>query len=191
MTADVGVPIAQAIATAVILGLLVGILGLLAGRSDAVKLAAGAFVITLAGAWLWRLGVVTSLLPVVETVTRTDLDDDGHTGKPEDEGHTLLVNPDRAREKAQRATRHREQAARLADMLGFWRSCQTTGTAERAHGIRPGTPQQASFRGKRDVLFRLGLARWKDDGNHNLGWVLTTDEPTATELLRQHVQSLT
>ena len=188
MTADVGVPIAQALATAAVAGILAGALGLLAGRADALKLATGAFVITLALAWLWRLGVVTNLLQVVETVTRTDLDGDGQPG---DDGHPLLVNPGAARQKAQRAERQREQAAKLADLLTFWRACHVKGTAERAHGVQPGTPQQTAYRAKRDVLLRLGLARWQNEANHNAGWKLTTNEAEAVEILRQHVHDLT
>lgn len=181
--------LAQAVATAGILALLVGILALLAGRPDAVKLAAGAFAVALAGAWLWRLGVVTSLLQVVETVTRTDLDGDGQPGAAD--GRPLLVNPDEARQKAARATQRRAEAAQLADLLGFWRQCATVGTAERAHGIQPGTPQQTAYRAKRDVLLRLGLARWKDEANHNGVWLLTATEADALDILREHVRQLT
>lgn len=192
LRADVGVPLTQAVATAFVVGFLVGVLGYAGGRSDALKLAAVAFALTLAVSWLWRLGVVTSLLQVVEVITRHELTGDDHLGgPPEDDGHALLVNPGQAREKAHRAERHRAQAEKLADLLTFWRACNVNGTAERSHGIRPGTPAQDAFRAKRDLLMRLGLARWANEANHNAGWKLTTSENEAVEILRDHVRNLT
>lgn len=188
--ADFLTPAAQSLFSGLVGGLACAVGAWRIWDGDILTWACGGFVAALGVSWVISLGLVRDLLWSIERVTARDLDGDGAQGKPET-GHTMLENPDRAREKAQRATRHREQATKLADFLTFWRQCATVGTSERAHGVKPGTPGQATFRAKRDTLMRLGLARWKDDGNHNGGWELTTDEATALDLLRQHVRDLT
>ena len=190
LRADFITPAAQSLFSGLVGGLACAVGAWRVWNGDVLTWACGGFVVALGASWVISLGLVRDLLWTIERVAARDLDGDGAQGKPDD-SHALLVNPDRAREKAQRATHHREHAVKLADFLTFWRQCATVGTAERSHGIKPGTPQQAAYRAKRDALVRLGLARWQDDGNHNRGWELTTDEATALDLLRQHVRDLT
>ena len=170
-----------------IAALLAGVLGAVAGRGDTLRIVGVVFVAVLAVAWLWRLGVVDSLLSVVERITQEiDGDEDGD----EDPAHAMTINAGAARADAARKERSSERALRLADLLAFAQRCSTVGCAERSQGIRAGTPQQEAYRVKRDLLLTLGIGRWKNPENHNLGWVLTVKPAEAAELLRHHVMDV-
>lgn len=184
---DLLVPLGQAVVSAVVAALLAGVLAAVAGRGDTLRVVAVSFVGVLALAWLWRLGVVDSLLSVVERVTQ-ELDD----AEPEadDPSHAMTIQAGAARADAGRKERARERALRLADLLAFAQRCATVGCSERSQGIRAGTPQQEAYRVKRDLLLTLGIGKWKNPENHNLGWVLTVDAAEAAELLRHHVMDV-
>ena len=188
-TADVTVPVMQAAITAAIAALVVGGLALVAGRGDVLRLAGGAFVLTLAAAWLWRLGVVDSLLQTIETVTQRDIDGDGQIGKPDD-GHVLVENAGRAREAVAAAADETSRRASTAAMLAFWQKCVQIGTATRDHGARPGTKALEDYEAARDVLFSLGLAKWRNEANHRAGWDVTTDLETGAKIIGQHVKTM-
>ena len=184
--ADLLVPFGQAVVSAGVAALLCGVLAALAGRGDVLRIVGGVFVGSLAVAWLWRLGVVDSLLHVIETITQ-ELEGDELADDP---GHAMTINAGAARSDAARKERSSERALRLADLLAFAGRCATVGCAERSQGIRAGTPQQEAYRAKRDLLLDLGIGRWKSDTNHNLGWVLTVNPAEAAELLRAHVMDV-
>ena len=118
---DVVVPLAQALISAGIGALVVGVLALVAGRADTLRLVGVAFVGILALAWAWRLGIVTSLLQTVERITQEiDGDEDGD----EDPGHAMTINAGAARADAARKERSSERALRLADLLAFAQRCR-------------------------------------------------------------------
>ena len=99
---DLLVPLGQAIVSALVAALLAGVLAAIAGRDDALRIVGGVFVVTLAGAWLWRLGVVDSLLHVIETITQNL--DDADEPETEDPAHTMLENPGQARGRPPRSS---------------------------------------------------------------------------------------
>ena len=103
-SSDVFVPLAQAVITAALVTLLCGVLAVIAGRDDALRIVGVAFVVTLCAAWAWRLGIVTSLLQTVERITQ-ELDGDD---APDDaETHLMAVQPKQARQTVATETRQR------------------------------------------------------------------------------------
>ena len=129
------VPLAQALITAALVTLLCGVLAVIAGRDDALRIVGVAFVVTLCAAWAWRLGIVTSLLQTVERITE-ELDGDD---APDDaETHLMAVQADAARQSVATETRQRTADARLLWLIAFVARCYTVGTSESAQGIKPG-----------------------------------------------------
>jgi hypothetical protein len=109
--ADLIVPFGQALVTGIIAMGLCGVLAAVAGRTDTLRVMAVSFVIVLAGSWLWRLGVVDSLLSVVERITQ---EIDGDEEEAEDPAHAMLENSNQARQAAGRIA---GEHARLPDAL--------------------------------------------------------------------------
>ena len=141
-----------------------------AGRGDTLRIVAVVFVGVLALAWVWRLGVVDSLLSVVERIVQ-DVDDDEPT---DDSGHLMAVQADAARQSVATETRQRTADARLLWLIAFVAKCYTVGTSESAQGIKPG--DRVRYLEARDLLFRLGsgdMARrtkqttWMDDDDES------------------------
>jgi hypothetical protein len=165
--------------------LLCGVLALVAGRGDVLRLVAVSFVAVLALAWLWRLGVVDSLLSVVERIVQ---DVDGFEDPAEDPGHLMAVQPDAARQTVAQATRQTATDDKLLWLISFVARCYTVGTAESAQGIKPG--DRAKYLEARDLLFRLGLAQWRSETNKRLGWDMTTNQAMTVKTLREYVTAV-
>lgn len=182
---DVIVPMMQSIITAIVVTLLIGVLAVIAGRTDVLRVLAVSFVVTLCVSWLWRLGIVTGLLQTVERIVQ-DLDDDDEPA--EDPAHLMAVQPDQARQTVATETRQRVYDERLAWLVGFVNRCYTLGTSESAQGIKPG--DRAKYLEARDLLFRLGLADWRDEQNKRLGWIMKTNQAMTVKTLREHTTTV-
>ena len=143
------------------------------------------FALSLAGGWVWRLGVADSVIWAVESWTKTDLDGDGHQGAP--------ATPIRggesweARQTASKAAQTAAEERRRAELLKFLDKCYLAGTSEGAHGITASGPDRARYTACRDTLMGLGLARWKNPNRPKGGWVMTTDPATAKGVAEKHV----
>lgn len=186
---DVAVPLLQAAITAAALALFAAFVAWRMG-GDVLTWTSGAFVAGLLGAWLWRLGIASQLLWLVEKITHRDLDGDGAEGEPVDDSHGMEVNAPAARAEVAAHVSRRARAERLEDLLAFVTRCATVGTSERALGIRPGTDARTQYQARRDVLIRLGIGKWKDAARPQAGWSLTVALDEATEILRKHVMDV-
>jgi len=141
--------------------------------------------LTLAGSWLWRLGVVDRLLWTVESFTGKDVDGDGVTGRPAIS--FTLANPGQARQDVAREVRQTAQSAEQAELLQFVDACFMKGCGEHAHGVKASGPARQAFIAKRDALMALGVAGWKFPGNPKGGWKLLVSRQRARQLLQKHV----
>jgi hypothetical protein len=178
------VPFATAGGTAIALTIAAGALALAFGWP--VKTVLIIFALSLAGGWLWRLGVADKIIWNVERVTRQDLDGDGTIGAPMT--HLAVIQPEAARQDIARQTRQTTANERLVWLQAFVHRCYVMGCSESAQGIKPG--DRARYLEARDLLLRLGLAVWRDEANKRLGWQMTTDEATAVAIITHHVTAL-
>jgi hypothetical protein len=172
--ADVIVPLGQAMITGALGGgvatlLLAGLSPHFSGNLLHVWAAVALAVATLT--WLVLLRESRSLLWGIERLTRLDLDRDGTAGKPAE--RLVLLNAGMARQEAA----EREKAERVSDFARFVRRLPAKGTALRAW---EGEIGRADYQEYRDVLIRLGWARWNSIGpdgepNERQGWELVMD----------------
>ena len=140
----------------------------------------------LAVAWLAALGLARQLVWRIERFIGDDADDDD---APDDaETHLMAVQADAARQSVATETRQRSADARLLWLISFVARCYTVGTSESAQGIKPG--ERAKYLEARDLLFRLGLAEWRDEHNKRLGWDMTTNQAMTVKTLREHVTAV-
>jgi hypothetical protein len=180
---DVAVPGLQAILTAVALAICAGLLAWAFAWSWRVPVAV--LGLALAGAWLWRLHLVDSLLWAVESFTGRDLDQDQHVGRPQ--VSFTLANPGQARAAVAQETRQTAQSAEQAELGSFLDRCYMVGCGEPAHNVKASGPARVAYTAKRDALMSLGLAVWKNPGNHRAGWKLTASRQRARQILQKHV----
>jgi len=183
--ADFATPALQSLFSGLVGALVAAVVAWKTGGDVVTWLIVG-FVAALAISWAVSLGLVRDLLWTVERITA----DAGDEEPADDAGHGMVMNAGAARQDAGKKERSRERALRLADLLTFAQKCATVGCPERSHGIKPGTPQQEAYRAKRDLLISLGIGRWKNPDNHNLGWMLAVNPAEAAEILRHHVMDV-
>ena len=184
---DLLVPLGQAVITAGIAALVVGVLGAIAGRGDVLRLVGVAFVGVLAVAWLWRLGVVDSLLSVVERITQ---EIDGDEEEAEDPAHAMLENPNQARQTAGRIAEQHAGAIKTAELLSFLTRCAVVGTSEGKLGIGTSPQARAHYAALRDALIDLGIGAWRDPNRRAAGWLLTMTPEQAAPIISRHVKEL-
>jgi hypothetical protein len=183
LESDVFVPGLQAVFTAVAAGIGSGLIAWALEWSWKVPVVI--LGLSLAGAWLWRLGVVSALLWQVESVMQRDFTGDGVAGKP---AHAFTVaNPQQARADVAQQQRTSEQDEKRARLLAFAHRCFTHGTSERAHGVAATGPDRDRYLECRDVLLSLGLAQWRNPERPKAGWVMVGDEAGATDVISRHV----
>lgn len=185
--ADLLVPLGQAVATGIIAALVAAVLASVAGRDDVLRITAVTLSVVLAVAWLWRLGVVDSLLSVVERITQ---ELDGPEEEAEPEAHTMTVNAGQARAEAGRIAGERASTVKTAELLGFVSRCATLGTSEGAQGVKPNQTERARYAELRDMLISLGIGQWKDENRKRLGWSLVLTPTEAAPIIAQHVREL-
>ena len=146
------------------------------------------FAVTLAGGWLWRLGVADQLVWSIEKWTRKDLDGDGYEDNPAN-GYAL-VNPGQARATAGRVAQAGQELTRAAELTAFYRACAIKGTSEGKLGISPAPTPRAAYCKLRDELIALGVGAWRDPARPRIGWDLVLGPDEALPLIEKHVVSL-
>jgi hypothetical protein len=133
--------------------------------------------------WGWRILRSDRLMWRLERLTQHDLTGDGSIGQPPASA-IALINPVVARTTAGNwQPVHSDQER----MTQFVLRCDLHGTSEKNHGVKPGSVAHTNYVECRDALFALGVAAWRDWERPTLGWRLTVDVATATELVRKHV----
>lgn len=187
LRSDVGVPIGQSLFSAFVAALVAAVIAWRLG-GDIIMWAIVGAVGGLAVSWLAALGLARQLVWRIERFIGEDLDGDGNEGKPDDAGHLMAVQADAARQSVATETRQRTADARLLWLISFVARCYTVGTSESAQGIKPG--ERAKYLEARDLLFRLGLAEWRDEQNKRLGWAMTTNQAMTVKTLREHVTAV-
>ncbi|MFA6305722.1 MAG: hypothetical protein WC651_03265 [Candidatus Gracilibacteria bacterium] len=117
-----------------------------------------------------------------------DIDGDGVTGKPEP-GHTILIDPEKARRANEADAADVERLTRVAKLRAFVNRCYEVGsTAEAKHNVKPG--DRAEYLAMRDTLFRLGLADWRVEGKPGAGWRLVHSHFRTLKVIAEHVADL-
>lgn len=180
----VSIPFRQAVITTVMVTVGVGALAWGLGWSARVVLVV--FGISTVVSWFWRLGLADGLVWNIENLTNTDLNHDGAVGKPS----YALLNPWQSQNDAAAIVRATEQDGRADELIRFYRQCATIGTSEGKLGVKPSPAARAAYTEKRDTLFALGVARWKDSARPRLGWEVALDPQQAETLIRKHVMTL-
>ena len=132
--------------------------------------------------WGWRILLGDRLAWKLETITGRDITGDGQVGRP---GALGLINPQAARQEvAQQET----QTSDLPRMNAFVVRCFIDGTPEAKQRIRPNTKERTNYVECRDGLLRLGLARWRNEENHDSGWDMVLDREQTLAIIAQHVR---
>jgi hypothetical protein len=177
------VPLAQALATALVVIMSLGMLAWVFGWRWTIPVAVTA--ITLLAAWLWRLRHSDRLLWRTETWIRRDLNGDGVIGQPMT-GFTLL-NPDVARRAVAAAEAAQTVEDRRQELYAFVDRCFLIGSSEFAQGIRASGPDRERYVRCRDALIDLGIGRWKSPGRPTAGWLVIGNPAAAKRIIDKHV----
>jgi hypothetical protein len=183
LEADVFVPGAQAILTALALAICAGLLAWALGWSWRVPVVVGA--LTLAAGWLWRLRLVDSLLWQIESFTGRDLDQDQHVGRPQ--MSFALANAHAARSEVAKETRQEAVNEKHAALLAFVDRCFMLGTPEGKHGVKASGPDRTAYIAQRDALMALGIAKWRNPDKPKAGWIMAVSRQRARQLVTKHV----
>ena len=135
--------------------------------------------------WVWRVLLGDRLLWKLETITGRDLDGDGTEGRPE---HPFVItNKNKAQAEARRSSEQTWRESRAAELIQFAAACATTGTSEEAQGVSSKT-QRNKYVERRQALFDLGLAAWKNPGVPNSAWVLTLPPEQTAQFIQNYVK---
>jgi len=135
--------------------------------------------------WAWRIVLGDRLLWKSETVSGRDLDGDGVIGRPE---HPfVLTNRDESRRKADALAAQVWRESRAAELIRFAAACAASGTSEAAQGVGS-KAQRAAYIERRDALFDLGLATWKNPAVPNSAWVLKLSPEQTAEFIENYVK---
>jgi hypothetical protein len=133
----------------------------------------------------WRLLWVDHLSWRLETITGRELDGVPGIGKPE---HPfVLQNQGEARNQADKLAAHVWRESRAAELVRFAAACAVDGTSEAAQGISSKS-QRDKYVERRDALFDLGLAAWKNPAVPNSAWVLRLPPEQTAEIIESYVK---
>jgi hypothetical protein len=133
----------------------------------------------------WRLRWVDRLAWRLETITGRELDGKPGIGKPD---HPfVLVNKDEARSKADALAAEVWRESRAAELVRFAAACATEGTSEAAQGVSSKSQREA-YLAKRQALFDLGLAAWKNPAVPNSAWVLRLPPEQTAQFIENYVK---
>lgn len=136
------------------------------------------------GVWGWRILLNDRLLWRRETITGRDINGDGVVGDPHP---FVIVNKNKAQSEARAAEKQAYLESRAAELIQFAASCATTGTSEERQGVKSAA-QRAKYLERRDALFELGLAVWKNPGVPNSAWYLTATPERTAEIIENYVK---
>lgn len=133
--------------------------------------------------WGWRVLLGDRLLWKLETITGRDLDGDGDTGAP----HPFVIqNKAAARSQINAAAEQTWRESRAAELVRFAAACATSGTSEAAQGISS-KAQREKYVERRQALFDLGLAAWKNPAVPNSAWMLTLPPEQTAQFIQNYV----
>jgi len=183
VASDWAVPLLQALTLAVVPTLAV-IAGYCAIRYDVPELF-GVAVFFLMVAWLLhrRMDDVRETIWRTETAQNVDIDGDGVVGRPK---RPMVVNGPSARD----VDTPDVDGARLEE---FVNACYRPATrkhprANSVRALRDAGFTDAETEEFRELLIRLGIARWRTPGDPKAGWVLTASREATLAVVRQHVE---
>jgi hypothetical protein len=135
--------------------------------------------------WGWRILKADGLLTRLETITGRELDGKPGIGKPE---HPfVLQNQGEARNQADKLAAHVWRESRAAELVRFAAACAAEGTSEGAQGISS-KAQRTKYIERRDALFDLGLAAWKNPTVPNSAWVLRLPPDETAKIIESYVK---
>lgn len=146
---------------------------------------AGLAGVAIIGLTVWRLRVADAVLWRVETFTGLDLDRNGAIGQPAQS--FALVNPYEARQAAAQVVTEKAESAKRQELIDFTRRCYLVGCSEGAHGVKASGPDRETYTARRDALFALGVAGWRNPDRPKAGWRVLVSEAEAVALIGQHV----
>jgi hypothetical protein len=176
---DFSVPALQAILTGVVVGTAAAAVITLLWHTSLWPVWPAAVAIVSGGGWLWRMSATSDTLFRTESLAI----DQAPAAPPAPRPGLLLANPVECASSAAVAERTQHEAARRDAVVAFVRRCAVRGCGESSHNVTPGT--RAAYLSNRDLLFSLGLARWRS-ANHKAGWELSCAPSDAVVLLRRH-----
>ena len=118
-----------------------------------------------------------------ETAQNVDIDGDGVVGRPK---RPMVVSGPGARD----IDTPDEDSARLEE---FVNACYRPATrkhprANSVRALRDAGFTDAETEEFRELLIRLGIARWRTPGDPKAGWVLTASREATLAVVRQHVE---
>jgi hypothetical protein len=180
LESDVYVPFLQAVGSAIVIGSAAAVAITLLWHVSLWPLWPASIAICGGLAWLWRLAEVGATLWHTESMVIEAQPTPPKQAQP----RLLLANPTECAATAATAEREQHQAASRDELVTFVRRCAVKGCGESAHGITPAT--RGTYLGNRDLLFSLGLARWRS-ANHKAGWELSAPPADCVVLLKRHV----
>ena len=135
--------------------------------------------------WGWRILLNDRLLWRRETITGRDINGDGVVGEP----HPFVIqNKAEAQGKARAAAAQVWRESRAAELVQFAAACATAkSTSEENMGVTS-KAQRAKYLERRDALFELGLAAWKNPAVPNSAWFLTATPEQTAEIIEGYVK---
>lgn len=134
--------------------------------------------------WGWRVLLGDRLLWKLETVTGRDFDGDGVEGDP----HPFVIqNKNKAQSEVRAASEQVWRESRAAELIQFAAACATYGTSEEDQKVKSKS-QRDKYLDRRQALFDLGLAAWKNPAVSNSAWVLTLPPEQTAQVIQNYVK---
>lgn len=163
-------PAIQAFFTGFLVTGFVGVVWFGVGWPNPFAVVGGTFFLSSLVMWIVRLIDWTSLVHKLEEELNVDMNRDNHIGAPAPEFKVNVVH------KKENSTQQKflHFAGKDVDVLS-WLDALLDGedTSERDWTGRGKPFSQNQFRYNRDLLIDNGYAMWRDENNHNQGFVLT------------------
>lgn len=139
--------------------------------------------------WFVQLGLARKLVWKIETITQHDWDGDGEEGEP-DTTHPMVTNAGEARQKVSTKQADTNKLLNQAGLIAMLNRLYVVGTSESANGVNPGSAAWDTFNARRQILLDLGILTWKNPARHQSGTQLMVDQPTAVQIINEHVNDL-
>jgi len=112
---------------------------------------------------------------------------DGVPGIGPQEHPFVLTNREKARGEVDNLAGQVWRESRAAELIRFAAACATSGTSEQNQGISS-KAQREKYVERRQALFDLGLAAWKNPAVPNSAWVLTLPPEQTAQFIESYVK---